>query len=288
MENTINYFWIRVFDYVFERDSNYENESFGKGVLLDEYYLKDADLTREEAKKIVKDRCAGTTEKHLYFTKPKNKDGIYAIVMDSNRFFYDRHYREIDTYCFWHQCHKPIKGRYADFPKVTLKNDYCSDGDSKDERFFCSNDCKRKHYDALSPLSEGEFQEKQEGMDGAVYGYIYLIYNKADNTYYVGQTRFMPFFRWQEHVKNKSKGDIKDLTFSVLTEVPKNNSQSDAYNQQYLNSIEAWWIAKYQEEGYQIKNITNPKITIGYLQQRYDEMIKRTLQLPMWGTGVIE
>jgi len=89
-------------------------------------------------------------------------------------------------------------------------------------------------------------------------------------------------FLWvQEHVRSGTKGDIKDLCFSVLTEVMKNNEQTEAYNQKYLNSIEAWWIAKYQEEGYKVKNVTNPKITIEYLQQRFDEMIAKHSQLSL-------
>ncbi len=287
MENNIRYFWVRLFDYVYARDSNYENESYGKGVLLDEYYLKDVDLSREETKKIVKDRCDGYLSNDLSFAKPKKRDGIYAIVIESSKFFFDRFYREINTFCFWHNCHKAIKGRYSDYPRTNLGYRNLTDK-AEDERFFCSHECQHEFFKSLSPFSEGEFQEKEAGMNGSVFGYIYLIYNRVENTYYIGQTRFMPFFRWQEHIKNKSKGDIKDLTFSVLTEVPKNNSQSDAYNQQYLNSIEAWWISKYQEEGYQVKNITNPKITIEYLQQKYDEMIKRTLQLPIYGIGEIE
>jgi hypothetical protein len=274
-----------VFDYVYERDSNYQSENFqpenyGKGVLLDEFYTNNI-IDKEDVKKLVTDKYCGNTAQTITFAKPRKKNGIYAIVMNSNRFFYDRFYREIDTFCFWYNCHKPIKGRYAEFPKVNLKNDYCSDGDSKDERFFCSNDCKRKHCDALSPLSEGEFQEKQSGMNGSIYGYIYLIYNKSDNTYYIGQTRFLPFFRWQEHAKSGLKGDIKDLSFSVITEVARNYKQPEDYNQQYLNSIEAWWIEKYKEEGFQVKNISNPKITIDYLQQSFDEMIAKQSQLSL-------
>ncbi len=270
------YFWIRVFDYVYERDSNYDSESlsFGKGVLLDEFYLKGENIDRESVKQEVKSRYVGKTASTISFAKPKNKDGIYAIVMDSSKYFYDRFYLEIDTFCFWHTCHKQIIGKMTDFPKVTLENgEYI---------FFCSYDCKSHYYNAISPTSEGEFQEKEEGCNGSVFGYIYLIYNRLENQYYVGQTRYMPFFRWQEHIKAGGKGDIKDLVFSVLTEVTRHTGITDEQNQQYLNCIEAWWIAKYQEEGHKVFNISNPKITITYLRDRFDEMIKRNKQLNLF------
>ena len=278
MENNINYFWVRVFDYVFERDSNYENESFGKGVLLDEFYLKGTDLTREQAKQEARNRYTGDTAKTLAFAKPKKKDGIYAIVMDSEKFFCDRFCREIDTFCFWHECHKPIKGKMAEFPKISQDDRYV-DNNEENERFFCSYECKHKHYNALNPFVEGEFQEKEAGQNGDIFGYIYLIYNRVQNTYYIGQTRFMPFFRWQEHVKSGQKGDIKDLSFSVLTEVVCNRIKSNEENQTYLNNIEAWWIAKYKEEGHEIFNISNPKITLDYLKNSFDEMVKKNCQL---------
>lgn len=277
MENDMNYFWIRVFDYVYERDSNYESESFGKGVLLDEFYLKDIDMTREQAKQEVRNRYIA---KSIVFAKPKRKDGIYAIVMDSEKFFYDRFCREIDTYCFWHECHRKVKGKFADFPKINLDRNYI-DSNEENERFFCSYECKHKYYNALNPFTEGEFQEKEVGQNGGIFGYIYLIYNRAENAYYIGQTRFLPFFRWQEHVKSKQKGDIKELTFSVLTEVACNRSKSNEENQIYLNNIEAWWIAKYKEEGFEVFNTSNPKITLEYLKNSFDEMVKRNCQLQL-------
>ncbi len=271
MSNSTGYFWIRVFDYVYERDTNYENESFGKGVLLDEFYLKDVTGGREEAKRLVKEKYVGNTAAEITFAKPKKKDGVYAIVMDSNKFFYDRFYVTIDTYCF--HCHRPIKGKASEFPKLSVSDE--------EIYYFCSYDCKRECMHQLNPMSEGVFQEKEVGCHGDIFGYIYLIYNRVEDIYYIGQTRYMPFFRWQEHVKDGGKGDIKDLVFSVLTELARNKSVSEELNQAYLNNIEAWWIAKYQEEGHKVFNISKPKITIEYLKSRFDEMVKSTGQLKM-------
>jgi hypothetical protein len=256
------YYWIRVFDFDFERDC------YDKGILLDEFYLKDISGGREEVKAAVKARYGGKTHNEIMFAKPKKKGvGIYAIVMDSDKFFYDRFYDTIDTFCFW--CHKPIKGKASEFPREFVIGD-----DFEGSVHFCNwETCKSAYRSSLN--DEGEFQVKEAGGNGDIFGYIYLIYNRVEDIHYIGQTRFMPFFRWQEHIKSGEKGDIKDLTFSVVTEVPRCNKKSTEENQLMLNSIEAWWISKFQEEGFKVLNLTRPKITVEHLKQRFDEMVSR-------------
>jgi hypothetical protein len=265
----MGYFWIRMFDYDPERDG------FEKGSLLDEYYLDNV-TTREEAKAEVLTHYPHSKVK---FAKPKKSSGVYAIVMDSNKFFFDRFYTTIDTHCFW--CHKPIKGFARDFPRSQVEDKAGRDEFADGTVYFCEYNCKRHFDNALSPSSEGEFQEKEVGEDGDIFGYIYHIYNRSTNCHYIGQTRYMPFFRWQEHVKDGAKGDISDMVFSVLTEVRRLNSSSNDANQRYLNSMEAWWINKYIKEGFSVLNITKPKITIDQLKQRFDEMVARESQLQL-------
>lgn len=257
------YWWIRVFDYKYERDGS------EKGTLLDEFYYKDID-SLEEVKQKVREKYFGNTAAGLKFAKPRKKDGVYAIVMESDQFFYDRFYKEIDTYCF--MCHKPIKGKAKFFPKCNLEDR---------EVYFCCYDCKREFGWVTNPLAEGEYQVKEEGGNGDIFGYVYLIYNRLEDIYYVGQTRYMPFFRWQEHVKAGGKGDLDNLVFSVLAEVRYNKKAGLDENQQYLNSIEAWWINKFNEEGYKTFNATKPRITIADLKEKFDDMVARQKQLSL-------
>jgi hypothetical protein len=270
----MNYFWVRVYDY------NHERDQYEKGTMLDEFYLKDLPGGREEAKQNVKDKYCSDTSTKLMFAKPKKEaDGIYAIVMDSTKFYYDYFTVKVDTFCF--ECHKKVCGKASEFPRAFIGN---GDGykagdevfsDPNLTAFFCHYDCKSKFYNSQRPDSEGEWQTKEEGQNGDIFGYIYLIYNRAKNVYYIGQTRFMPFFRWQEHIKDGVKGDISDLSFSVLAQVGRNKQQSDAENQTYLNNIEAWWIAKYQHEQHEVFNITKPKITLEYLKHRFNDMVTK-------------
>lgn len=257
----MNYWWIRIYDYKKSEDlkeyttaEDWENR---KGTLLDEYYLCGEDMTRENVKKAVKEK-SGVDK----FAKPRKNEGVYALIMDSNQFFYDRFNTDIDTVCF--NCHKPINGKLKDFPYIV------SQTDKPEEKYcFCSWDCKRETLNKINPYSEGDWQEREDyKTNGGVYGYIYHIYNRKNNMHYIGQTIYMPFFRWQEHAKQGIKGEITDLSFEVVTEVR-------VKSQEYLNNIEAWWIRKFIEQygKDRVMNITVPKITMEDLQREYAKIV---------------
>lgn len=269
-KNEQNFFWIRIFDYSYLRDIN------SKGILLDEFYEKEK--TRDEIKVLISSKYEGETKKNIRFSKPKKENGIYALIMESNSYFYHRFYDEINTLCFC--CNKHIQGKAHFFPSKIIENGKDSTIDKQfanrlETVYFCSDNCKNKYLEDINPiLSEGDFQEKEESWENN-YGYIYCIYNRNENKYYIGQTRYLPFFRWQEHVKSKLKGDITDLEFRVITTVKKGNTFDC---QKKLNEIETWWINKYKEEGYDIMNIVRPHLNEYDYKKKYDEMISKYKQ----------
>lgn len=227
--------------------------------MLEEYYLCGEDLTREQVKDKVKQRSGVST-----FRKPSKNDGVYAIVMNSDKYYYDRFYVEVDTQCF--NCLKPVKGKEKDF---------CSMVHEDTKYHFCSYDCYRTVSNKINPYTEGEFQSREDyTRNGGAYGYVYHIYNRKTNMHYVGQTIYMPFFRWQEHVKQGVKGDITDLVFETITEVR-------VKSQEYLNNIEAWWIRKYIEDYGKdhVMNISIPKITMEQLIKEYSKIVGGQLSL---------
>lgn len=254
----MNYYWVRIFKYSYKKD---ERE---KGTKLDEFYLTGETLTREEAKDQVKEKYLGDASKDLLFSKPRKRDGVYAIVMESSEYFYDWFSEEVDSYCLC--CHKHIKGKWRDFPKTTIKDT---------EYYFCSYDCKNKLFTNVK--YEGEFQVKEK-LGDKVAGYIYHIYNRVEDKHYIGQTKYLPFFRWQEHVKGGIKGDITDLVFDVVTEV---RCTSEYDGQQELNNAEAWWIKKYIEEGYEVFNVTIPKLTMNDYINLFEDMVKKETQMKL-------
>ena len=70
-------------------------------------------------------------------------------------------------------------------------------------------------------------------------------------------------------LKQGAKGKLEDLVFEVVTEVR-------VKSQEYLNSIEAWWIQKFiHEYGREnVMNVTVPKITIEDLEKEYEMIIE--------------
>lgn len=278
----MDYYWVRIYDYKYEKELEEiaNNSEIGfyekyKGVLLDEYYLSGEELERNNAKKEVCER----SQVNKFAKARKNQDCIYAIVMESNKFFYDRFTKEIDTVCFNPECQCKIKGKAKDFPSIN--SSYYDELLENDETYyFCSYDCKSSAINKISHTADGgEWQSKESfHTNGGVYGYIYHIYNRKTNMHYIGQTLFMPFFRWQEHIKSQLKGDICDLVFETVTEVRVKSKD-------YLNSIEAWWIKKYIfEYGREnVINITVPNITINDLINQYNKMFEGQINLEMKG-----
>jgi hypothetical protein len=306
VKHNLNYYWVRIFDFRYDelkaqKEEELQNRNEGlkdkdlswlsgnndntlqfedwmlrdeKGTMLDEYYLCGEALTRDECKKQVAQKSNISR-----FAKPKSgKSDVYALILDSSKFFYDRFYVILDTICF--ECGRPIKGSICNFPYFKPIH-YDERWDTSDENqiegynddtkyYFCSYECKYKTTDKLrSP--EGEWQNR-EGYErnGGTYGYIYHIYNRFENKHYIGQTRYMPFFRWQEHAKSGIKGDICDLVFETICEVK-------VKSQEYLNSIEAWWIQSFinQYGKENVMNLTNPKVTVNHLVDRFKEMAQK-------------
>lgn len=266
----MNYWWVRIYDYnktdedAYNKDPDREYDwSFDafhsyKGTLLDEYYLSGEGMTREQAKKAVMEK-SGVTK----FAKPR-KEGrtVYAYIMDSNEFFYNRFMKTIDTICF--NCHTPIKGKEKDFPTIEVAGETVH---------FCSHDCRAATSTDLYLINkEGEWQERET--ENGVFGYIYHIYNRKTNQHYIGQTIYAPFFRWQEHFKAGGKGKLTDLVFETITEVR-------VQSQEYLNSIEAWWISKFIHDYGRdnVMNLTVPKITEKDLLEEYHKLIEGQIMI---------
>lgn len=275
-----NYYWIRVFDYKYERDQS------DKGVMLDEFYTKDS-ADRESVKELVKDRYCKATSEHIGFAKPKKgKSGMYAIIMESERFFYNRFYAMINTSCF--VCLRDIQGKASTFPRAYIgpRIGYQSGDDVFLDltitAYFCCGTCQQNYY-RIKSNQEGEFQSREEGDQGAVYGYIYLIYNRKEDMHYIGKSRYIPAFRWQEHIKSGLKGDICDLNFSVLSTVRRDPALNEEGNMNYLSSMEAWWINKYEMENHKVMNIVKPKITVDDLREKFNDLVVRQEQLTLDG-----
>lgn len=75
----MKYWWVRIFDYQTDEElkgySDVNVWETQKGTLLDEYYLCGENITREDAKNIIKERSG--VEK---FAKPRKSCGIFRFI----------------------------------------------------------------------------------------------------------------------------------------------------------------------------------------------------------------
>ena len=128
---------------------------------------------------------------------------------------------------------------------------------------FCSNYCRNKKEEELineykefaknNNLLQDTFISKDTFMNGC--GYIYMISKKSTKEFYVGQSKYVPIFRWGQHLRTErfSIDKINDYVFEVLEIIPN-------YSNETLNAREAYWINKKRNENPELSlNIIIPK-----------------------------
>ena len=91
----MKYWWIRIFDYKTDEElkeyTDIDVWEARRGTLLDEYYLCGEDMTREDAKKAVRERSG--VER---FAKPRKGCGVYgACVYSGKQSFFQLYYRNM-------------------------------------------------------------------------------------------------------------------------------------------------------------------------------------------------
>lgn len=269
----MRYYSIFIYDYDIHRDGNDE------GVLMDNFFVKGktiSDCHQAMAKKYPLSFCKKIYSDKKSLLESNATKGLYMAISVIDESIYNHETAEIDDICFY--CHTPIKGKESSFPKENIslidEDDY--DFDEDEEMItvhFCSHECKQNYLHDLNPDDTPKTLKRTTDSSGKIFGYIYHIYNRAQNTHYIGQTKFLPFFRWQEHVKSLKKGQLKDLEFSVIAEIPVCENAK-----QLLNDTETWWINKYRDEGYNTFNIVEPKVSKRTFKEKYDAMVSEYKQ----------
>lgn len=177
------------------------------------------------------------------YRRGKLKAGdLYCVIIgercyDTERYF-DKHTftcaccgEQITTYL-----RNPIK-----FSDWEIKNDFYGVEEYRNKR-FCSSSCKHRFWEQerqrLRPDGEHEFYITREMFTEAnTAGYIYKITKKSTGEFYVGQTIYVPVFRWGQHLKTE-RFDIKnilDYQFEVIEIVPKGEN---------ILEREKYWIQK--------------------------------------------
>ncbi len=221
-------------------------ESFSKDYneLIDENILICSD--REHFKEIIRDMY-GTDVKFANSKKYK-PNTIYCIII--GEVWDDKKYlQKIEFECG--ECGHKVT-TYSQRPYTidgyTFNRRLCG-LEEHSKKMFCSQSCMSKYTERESAklinevdgqnlwVSKDSFVEETFG----VVGFIYKITKKSTNEFYVGQTVYVPVFRWGQHLKT-DRFPIKDITdykFEIIEKVPNGVS---------LNERERYWIQKLYRE----------------------------------------
>lgn len=248
------YWWCRVFTFI-------DNDTT---LPIKEFYVVAATL--DECKRKIVD---GSKTQIKFWSKPRNSKEDYIKIMESSSYYYDRYVemqQPLHEYCYI--CHSPIDGDRKHYQHLKV---YGFGASSNEYRYFCSNECKNEYNQKKKTLiSDTEQWQSRTSIYGVI-GYVYHIYNKATHKHYIGQTKYMPFFRWQEHIKQNEKGHIEDLMFETLCEVRGIDSE-------LLNKAEGYYINQYIEKFGKdyVMNGTIPKFDLKQLEIDYMSIISGT------------
>ncbi len=212
-------------------------------------------------------------------SKLKNGD-IYCIIISDSCYNIEK-YLNIKEYECSH-CHKIFKSnekllnRYLSL--YIFKTNYVDSSVLKDyendikSMCFCSKRCELEHMLTITSMLEEETLTRHNGdkdfppdtfitketfmnIDNQISkgGYIYKISKKSTKEFYVGQTIYVPIFRWGQHLLTERFNiqNIDDYIFEIL-EVVK--------NKKLLNERETYWINKCRDENPELSlNIIIPK-----------------------------
>lgn len=247
----------RIYEVVGEEEQNKILESLRQE---SEYAYIPTDIDRRE---LLMDCIVCDDREHF-------KSIIRSSYGDSIKFSRSRRMKSGDLYCIIIGEHCYNTERY--FNKVTFKCDHCggevttyfnrpitiTDYEIRNYLYgmdeflskrFCSQWCKdnfikmTKH--TLAPGDEDHFWVTREGFDKIqdeeVIGYIYKITKKSTNEFYIGQTQYVPVFRWGEHLHTERfpLDRIEDYQFEVLKTVRRG---------QNILEIEKQYIQSYYKE----------------------------------------
>lgn len=217
----------------------------------------------------------------------KLKEGdIYCIIISDNCFNAAEHLAVKDYEC--DHCKKTFKSNekllnkyYSvyEFKTKRVTADVLKEYEARiKDMHFCSKECLLNHKsDVITMLEEETLNRHDNDKDftpdifitrhtfdkttnGA--GYIYKISKKSTKEFYVGQTSYVPIYRWGQHLLTERFDihNIDDYIFEIL-EVIKNNKK--------LNERERYWINKCRDENPSLSlNIMIPKEKVAKIKKK--------------------
>ncbi len=197
--------------------------------------------SREQFKELIRSEYGNDIA--FAYRKGKLKAGdLYCIIIGEHCYDTKRYFNKITFMC---DCCGATVTTYIRrpicFEDYEIRTHFFNIADYKEKR-FCSEKCKQaysgRERQRLKPDEEHEFYVSRDMFtEKNTAGYIYKITKKSTGEFYVGQTIYVPIFRWGQHLKTE-RFDIKgilDYQFEVIEIVPKGEN---------ILEREKYWIQK--------------------------------------------
>lgn len=193
------------------------------------------------------------------YSKKLKAGQLYCIIIGEHCYNTERYFSEVKFKCC--NCGAEVKQLYCKpimMDKYTIKRELFGIEKYKEER-FCSYGCMQARVEHLRNTLMNEYYENDEYENlfitkemferKEIQGYIYKITKKSTGEFYIGQTQYVPVFRWGQHLRTE-RFDIKnieDYTFEVIYTVHKGEN---------ILKIEKEYIQKYYK--------SNPDLSLNY------------------------
>ncbi len=202
--------------------------------------------SREHFKELIKDEYGDNIS--FRNSKKLNTGDLYCIIIAEHCYNTERYFNRIEYICAC--CGSKVVG-YIDKSEILkdyeIKNELCNQFDKYSDLRFCSYKCKehfikRERKKCLDDgLIDESFITRTDFLRDDIAGYIYKISKKSTGEFYIGQTIYLPIFRWGQHLKT-DRFDMKgilDYQFEVIEVVPATGN---------LLEREKYYIQKYYQE----------------------------------------
>ena len=198
---------------------------------------------REHFKSVIRDMYGQDIP--FRYSKKLEPGKVYCIIIAEHCYNVERYFNKVCYDCDF--CGSRIE---AYFGRPVMISDYEINSklfniqDYKNKR-FCGHTCKERFIEreklTLKPDDDDHFWVTRDSFTRDHAGYIYKITKKSSGQFYVGQTMYVPIFRWGEHLLTARFPitEISDYQFEVLEVVPKDTS---------LLEREKYWIQKLYSE----------------------------------------
>ena len=181
-------------------------------------------------------------------SKKLNAGDLYCIIIAEHCYNTERYFNRIEYTCAC--CGTKVVG-YIDkserLDNYEIRNYLCNQLDKYADLRFCSCKCKQHFIEKerqkclADGLVDESFITRNDFKRDDIAGYIYKISKKSTGEFYIGQTIYLPIFRWGQHLKTE-RFDIKgilDYQFEVIEVVPITEN---------ILEREKYYIQKYYKE----------------------------------------